>query len=65
MNWVLNKLGLSKVKADPESIKKKLGFIGDPMTLGLILGIIIGIIGNFKHLGELAAWGQIPRVWST
>lgn len=59
MNWVLNKLGLSKVKADPESIKKKLGFIGDPMTLGLILGIIIGIIGNFKHLGELAAWGQI------
>ena len=29
------------------------------MTLGLMLGLIIGIIGNFKHLGELAAWGEI------
>ena len=47
------------MKADPESFKKKLGFIGEPMTLGLMLGLIIGIIGNFKHLGELAAWGEI------
>jgi len=59
MNVILDKLGLYKVKADPESIKKKLGFMGDPMTLGLILGIVIGIIGNFKHLAELAAWGEI------
>ena len=59
MNWLLDKLGLYKVKADPESFKKKLGFIGEPMTLGLMLGLIIGIIGNFKHLGELAAWGEI------
>lgn len=59
MNWLLDRIGLYKVKADPEAFKKKLGFIGEPMTLGLMLGIIIGVIGNFKHLGELASWGEI------
>ena len=59
MNYLLDKLGLYKVKADPDSFKKKLGFMGDPMTLGLILGLIIGIIGNFKSLFTLKAWGEI------
>ncbi len=59
MNWLLDKLGLYKIKADPETFRKKLGFIGEPMTLGLFLGIIIGLIGNMKQLGTLAAWGEI------
>ncbi|MBQ1567037.1 MAG: PTS galactitol transporter subunit IIC, partial [Erysipelotrichaceae bacterium] len=46
VNWLLNKLGLYKIEADPVAIKKKLGFIGEPMTLGLILGLIIGFVGN-------------------
>ena len=28
------------------------------MTIGLIVGAIIGICGNMYHLTELAAWGQ-------
>jgi len=59
LNWIMNKLGLYKVQADPVSMKKKLGFIGEPMTLGLILGLIIGFVGNVTRLGELAAWGEI------
>ena len=59
LNWIMNKLGLYKIQADPVALKKKLGFIGEPMSLGLILGIIIGIVGNATRLGELAAWGQI------
>lgn len=59
MNWVLNKLGLYKIKADPESFRKKLGFIGEPMTLGLLLGLFIGIVGKIRHLGELSSWGAI------
>lgn len=34
---ILNLLGLNKVKLNPKSIEKKLGFIGEPMTLGFIL----------------------------
>lgn len=59
MNWLLNKLGLYKVKADPETAKRRLGFIGDPMTLGLMLGVIIGLVGNVTRLNVLAAWGEI------
>jgi PTS system galactitol-specific IIC component len=59
INGLLDLFGLYKVKSDPETIRKKLGFIGEPMTLGLFLGLIIGIVGNFKRIGTLAAWGEI------
>jgi len=59
MDWILNKLGLNKIKADPESFRRRLGFMGEPMSLGLFLGLFIGIVGNFTRLNTLAAWGQI------
>ena len=59
VNWLLNKLGLYKLQADPVAMKKKLGFVGEPMTLGLLLGLIIGIVGNITRIGTLAAWGEI------
>lgn len=59
MDWVLNKLGFRKIKSSPDAFRKKLGFMGEPMTLGLFLGLFIGIIGNFTQLNTLAAWGQI------
>ncbi|WP_312470589.1 PTS transporter subunit IIC [Neobacillus sp.] len=62
MDWVLRKLGADKINLNPESIKKRLGFIGEPVTLGLILGILLGIAGNFNQLNSLQAWGQIFTV---
>lgn len=59
MDWLLNKFGFKKIKASPEAFRKKLGFIGEPMTLGLFLGLFIGIVGNLNQLNTLAAWGQI------
>jgi PTS system galactitol-specific IIC component len=56
---LLNAFGLDKVKLSPEELQKKLGFFGEPVSLGLLLGIFIGIMGNFKSLSTLAAWGQI------
>jgi len=61
-NWVLNKLGANKVHWDPESLRKNLGFIGEPIFLGLILGFLIGILGHLKDLGTLAAWGNILTI---
>lgn len=57
-----DKLGLNKFKSDPQSIQKKLGFLGDPTTLGLLLGLFLGILGNITRLNTLAAWGQIVTV---
>ncbi|WP_232698154.1 PTS galactitol transporter subunit IIC [Brevibacillus daliensis] len=62
MDWVLRKLGADKVNLNPATIKRRLGFIGDPVTLGLILGCLLGIAGNFDQLNRLEAWGQILTV---
>jgi len=62
MNWIYNKIGLSKVRWSPEKIQEKLGFIGEPVMLGLVLGLLIGILGNLKALGTLAAWGNILTI---
>ncbi|MBA4398643.1 MAG: PTS galactitol transporter subunit IIC [Anaerolinea sp.] len=62
VNWVFNKLGLSKIRWSPEKIKEKLGFIGEPVMLGLILGLLIGFLGNLNKLGTLAAWGNITMI---
>ena len=59
INWILDKFGLYKVKSDPETIRRRLGFIGEPMTLGLFLGLVISIVGNFSRINTLAAWGEI------
>ncbi|MGK3722076.1 PTS galactitol transporter subunit IIC [Priestia megaterium] len=40
--------GVKKLKADPESIQKRFGVFGEPMMIGLILGILIGIIAGFS-----------------
>jgi PTS system galactitol-specific IIC component len=57
INWIIDKIpGVNKLEADPDTIKRKLGIIGEPMILGLLLGLIFGII---------AYWGKNPdwRIW--
>ncbi len=48
--------GLRKLDANPERIKEKLGLLGEPMILGLILGAGLGVAGgySFKATAELA-----------
>lgn len=48
--------GLNKVEADTEAIKKKLGFFGEGMTIGFMMGLVLGIVGGyaFKDILELA-----------
>lgn len=54
-----NALGINKVKLNPESLKNKLGIFGEPMTLGFILGLIIGVLGSFGNLASVETWGGI------
>ena len=61
LDVILNKLGADRINLRPEPIQKKLGFLGEPMTVGLIIGVIVGVCGNIYHLGELAAWGEIAQ----
>ena len=36
--------------------------MGEPMYIGLIVGVLLGVIGNIKGLATLAAWGDIASV---
>lgn len=47
-----NLLGFNKVKMTPKDFQKKLGVFGEPITMGIILGLIIGILGNLSSLGK-------------
>lgn len=55
--WIIAKIpGFKKVTADPETIQKRFGIFGEPMIMGLLLGIVIGFlagydIGNVFKLG--------------
>lgn len=47
VNWVIEKIpGLRDLNADPETITKKFGVLGEPVALGSILGVLIGVIGK-------------------
>ena len=57
INKLLDKVpGVNTWKADPESIQKKWGVIGDPVVLGLVLGLILGTIAYLPPSGEGANW---------
>lgn len=48
-NKIIDKIpGLNKVDADPEAIQKKLGMLGEPMIIGFILGIVLGLFAGYE-----------------
>lgn len=59
---IYNALGLNKIKLNPKELEKKFGFLGEPMTLGLFLGMFIGVLGNVARIGTIEAWGEILKV---
>lgn len=51
--FILNKIidlipGLNSLQADPKSIQKRLGIIGDPLMMGVIIGIIMGLLAGYS-----------------
>ena len=62
LNVVFSKLGFDKIKANPQAIKKKIGFMGEPMYIGLVIGLVLGIVGNVDRLATIEAWGNIAQV---
>ncbi|HHY94039.1 MAG TPA: PTS sugar transporter subunit IIC [Firmicutes bacterium] len=59
VNWVLDRLGLGKVKLDPETIKKRMRVFGEPAFIGLVIGLLIGILAYWKSLNTFQSWVTI------
>lgn len=53
VNWVFEKIpGLRDLKADPDTIRKRWGIFGEPVILGLIIGLILGILAFAFNVPE-------------
>lgn len=59
LNILFKKIGFGKVKVNPDTINKRLGFFGEPAMIGAILGIIMGAIAYIHDLGKLTTWSSI------
>lgn len=62
LDYVLGKIGFNKINLRPATIRAKIGFLGEPMYVGFMVGMLLGVIGNFMQLTTMAAWGQIANV---
>lgn len=47
---------LNSIDANPEKLKEKIGLAGEPMIIGLVIGVLLGIGGGYdlKQTSELA-----------
>ena len=58
-NWVIEKIpGLRDIDFNLEKLQEKIGVFGEPVIVGFVLGILIGLLGgqNFKTLIETAVY---------
>jgi PTS system galactitol-specific IIC component len=57
VDWVLDRIpGINKIRVDSERLQEKLGVLGEPMLIGLIIGLGMGLIARmpFKELLNMA-----------
>lgn len=48
-NWLLDRIpGVKDWKADPETIQKRMGVFGEPVILGLVIGLVLGALGYYN-----------------
>jgi PTS system galactitol-specific IIC component len=70
VNWIVDRIpGLNKVDIDADKMKEKFGVLGDPIVLGVIIGMIIGALAQYPvakilQLGVIlaAVMVLIPRI---
>lgn len=47
-NYIIEKIpGLNKINLEPETINKKFGVFGEPLTLGFILGLVLALMAGY------------------
>lgn len=53
-NWIIDRIpGVKNWEVNDETIQKRLGVFGDPVILGLLIGLVLGALG-FYNAGDAA-----------
>ncbi|HJG23493.1 PTS sugar transporter subunit IIC [Enterococcus durans] len=56
-NWIIEKIpGLNKVDLDAKKLQEKFGIVGEPLFLGVIVGILLGVIAQYS-IAEMLSLG--------
>lgn len=59
MDWLIDKIpGLNKIDINVESLQKRFGVFGDPVLLGSIIGLVIGVLAGYGFLPAMGADGK-------
>lgn len=49
INWLLERIpGFKKLDIDAEGLKKRFGVLGEPLVLGVIVGMLIGLVARLE-----------------
>lgn len=60
INWALDRVpGMNRLEIDAEGLKKKFGIAGEPLFLGIIVGIVIGCL-SYSNWDEIV--DHIPAI---
>ncbi|MCW6509978.1 PTS galactitol transporter subunit IIC [Lichenifustis flavocetrariae] len=52
LNWIMDRIpGFNRIQLDTDTIQKRLGVFGEPIVLGLIIGLVLGAVA-FYNLGD-------------
>ncbi len=54
IGWVIDRIpGINKLDLKPETIQKRFGIFGEPMIMGIIIGVFLGLLGGYDIAGIL------------
>ena len=54
VGWLVDKIpGINKLDVKPETIQKRFGIFGEPMIMGIIIGMFLGLLGGYDFIGIL------------
>ena len=49
VNWIIDRIpGVNKIDLSTETIERRLGVFGEPVVLGLIIGLVIGVLAYYN-----------------
>nr|MDQ2705395.1 PTS sugar transporter subunit IIC [Pseudomonadota bacterium] len=49
LNWLMDRIpGINSIDLSTEAIERRLGVFGEPVVLGLIIGLVLGLIGYYN-----------------